>query len=289
MDGIMALTKRFIPLTAVLGVSIVSICFFIFLARRSDIARRNFYKTQTELQLYRTGIWHLAKLEPPQLERRLARMKAQFPPAENLAVLIEELTKLATNYDLSIVSITPGEQAEVREEKSTLVSIFGRIPIDIRLEGNYEGLASFLSQLSMLEHGIIKVDRFRLEKLQNDLTRLMLSLESSLYVKKVQDQDILSEPFSSATVPERNAGKSRFNTVERNPFTKALIAAIGTAESQINLEGIIYDPAEPMILINGETKGIGDIVHHMKIIEIQPDSVLFEKGSEQVRMRLRRN
>ena len=141
----------------------------------------------------------------------------------------------------------------------------------------------------MLEHGIIKVDRFRLEKLQNDSTRLMLSLESSLYVKKVQDQDILAEPISSTVPMERQAGKSRFNAFERNPFTKALIAAIGTAESQVNLEGIIYDPAEPMILINGETKGIGDIVHHMKIIEIQPDSVLFEKGSEQVRMRLRRD
>lgn len=289
MNGVMASTKRFIPLTAVLGVSIVSICFFIFLAKRSDIERQNFYKTQKELQLYRTGIWHLEKLAPTQLEKQLARMKAQFPPAENLAVLIEELTKLANHYDLSIVSITPSEQAEVREEKSTLLSVFGRIPIDIRLEGNYEGLASFLSELSTLEHGIIKVDRFRLEKLQNNSTRLMLSLESSLYVKKVQDQDILAEPISVNVPLERQAGKSRFNAVERNPFTKASIGAIATAESQINLEGIIYDPAQPMILINGETKGVGDTVHHMKIIKIEPDSVLFEKGSERVRMRLRRN
>ncbi len=282
-------SKRFIPLIVLFGLSIFFVFLFSFLAKRSDVARTKFYKAQKELELYRTGIWHLEKLNPDELNHQLERMEGRFPSTENLAVLIEELTHVANNYNLSISSITPSEKVEAREENNTVLESLSRVPVEIRLDGNYEDLGSFLSQLSTLEHGVIRVEHFRMEKVQNDPTRLSLSLEASLYVKKSSDQNILVEPISSNVPLERQAGRSRFNAIDRNPFTRALVASVPTAEAQINLEGIIYDPAEPLVLINGETKRIGDLVHHMKIIDIQPDSVLFEKGSEQVRMRLRRN
>ncbi len=288
MKQVLNSIKRFLPLLAVLGISVTALSIFIFLAKRLDVARHDFYKTRKELEMYRAGVWHLEKLNLEQLNRQLARTETRFPSSENLAVLIEELTDLAKKYEISIPSITPSEKVEVHEEQNGVLSVLNRIPLEMRLEGTYENLGNFLSQLSMLEHGIIKVDHLRFEKKGMDPTQVGLSLAASVYVKRTTEQAVLKEQISETAPVQRHAARSRFETTDQNPFTKK-VEAPKVKETQMNIEGIIYDPAQPMVLISGETKGIGDRVNGMKIVEIRPDSIVFEKNGEQIKKYLHRD
>ncbi len=288
MKQVLNSIKRFLPLLSVLGIGVMALVIFIFLAKRLDVARHDFYKARKELEMYRAGVWHLEKLNLEQLKGQLARMETRFPSSENLAVLIEELTDLAKKYEISIPSITPSEKVEVREEQNGILSSLNRVSLEMRLEGTYENLGNFLSQLSTLEHGVIKVDHLRFEKKGIDAIQTGLLLAASVYVKKTPEQTVLKEQISETAPVQRHAARSRFETIDRNPFTKK-VEAIKAKEARVNIEGIIYDPAQPMVLINGETKGIGDRVNGMKIVEIRPDRVLFEKNGEQTEMRLHRD
>ena len=282
------MTKRFLPTGMVFGVGVVCLFLFIFLAKQSDTARENFYKVRKELELYRSGIWRLEKLDLEELNRRLARTTARFPSSEIFATAIGEITELANDYKVSITSITPGQKTEAHHDKDEILSKLERIPVEMRAKGSYESLGTFLSQLSNLEHGVLRIERFRLEKDAADLEYLMLTVAVSVYVKKAPNHEILKEQISVTSPLERRAGQSRFSEITRNPFTKKPVAR-AQPHAELNLEGIIYDPAAPLVLIDGETKAVGDRIKDMKIIEIQPDSVLLEKGNKRIRMRLGSN
>lgn len=278
--------QRFLSLVLIVVFGIVSVVLFVFFARRSDAARADFYQVQRELDQYRSGIWRLQKLDPKQLEWQLASMNARFPSAEQMSVLIGEITELAKEFDISITSITPSEKVETREESSGLLARLSRIPIEMRLHGKYEQIARFLSQLSALDHGVMRVERFHVEKESaEDSSPLLLSLTGSVFVRRTADQEILKEELPATSLLERQAGRSRFAKIERNPFTKAAVQA--EVEVPITLQGILYDPVQPIALINGETKGIGEVVGGMKVLEIHPDHVVFDKQGEKIKMRLR--
>ena len=156
------------------------------------------------------------------------------------------------------------------------------------MKGSYENLAAFLAQLGLFHHGVIKVDRFRLGSEGADPAHLALALSASVYVAKNDKQDVLRDTIVQTGLVPRLAARSRFEAIKRNPFAKAAEVEIPVlpGKKKINLEGIIYDPAQPIVLINGETKGTGDYVEGMKIIEIQPGSVVFDQEGEKITIQL---
>lgn len=278
--------KRSLHLSVIAAVGIAALGTFVFLARQSDAARANFYQAQRELELSRKGVWHLGELDAKALEQQLIDMNARFSPSEELGVLIGELTELAKTCDISIRSISPSEKMEAHAEQREALSALSRVPIDMRLLGTYEPMAKFLSQLSALRHGIMTVERFRLEKeTAEDSSPLVLSLVASAFVRKAPDHDLLKEEISMTSPMERRAGKSRFARIGRNPFGRVVVDT--AVEAPVTLEGILYDPVRPIALVNGEAKAVGDVVNGMKILEIHPDSVVLEKGGQKTKMRLR--
>ena len=279
-------TSRLFHLSMVFGVGLLMLVLLLMLAKRSDAARADFYRLQSELESYRKAVWRLEKLDPKQLEWQLARMNGRFPSSEQLGIILGEITELAKNYGISITSITPSDRTEARTESQDILSVLDRIPIEMQLHGSYERLAGFMSQLGNLENGVMRVDRFRLEtEGAQGQESLVLSLSTSLFVRQALEQEVLKEALSKSTILERKAGKSRFAKMERNPFTKTAVQS--EVASPVVLQGIIYDPKQPIALVNGETKSIGDEVGGMKILEIEPDSVLFEKDGQEIKMRLR--
>ncbi len=266
----------------VLGVSCLFL--FIFLAHQSDQARADFYHLQNELESYRKSIWHLEKLDPQQLEWQLVKMNTRFLSPDQLGTLIGELTELAKTCNISITSISPSEKVESRSSENKLLSRLSRIPIEMKLRGRYEHIAEFLSRLNSLENGIMEVDRFSLESEKPDDSSLILSLVASVYVKNSAEQKILEEEVAEAPF-ERLAEKSRFQKIERDPFTKTVIQV--KTEIPITLQGILYDSKQPIALVNGEARGVGEIVNDMKIIEINSDNVVLEKDGQKTKLQLR--
>ena len=95
------------------GTGVILLVIFCILAKQSDAARQNFYVLQKELELYRSGIWRLEKLNPEELNAQLEKARAHFGSSENLAVLIGEIMEWANSHYLAIASIAPGQKTEM--------------------------------------------------------------------------------------------------------------------------------------------------------------------------------
>ena len=276
--------KRYLSFVAIVVVGVATLALFALLGKMSDSARTNFYRVKKELDAYRQRIWHLEKLDPKQLEWQLASMENRFLTYEKLSVVIGELTELAKTCEVSITSISPSEKIESNDSEDPVLSLLSRTPIEIRLVGKYEQAARFLTQLGSMSSGVMKVDRFRLDKEKEGSDLVTLSLAASLYLRKSTDQKILEADVAEVPL-ERMAGRSRFQSISRNPFTKVPVRVEKT--SPVVLQGILYDAQQPLALINGDARRIGEVVNGMKIIEINPDNVVLEKDGQTTKMQLR--
>jgi Tfp pilus assembly protein PilO len=271
-----------------LGLIVIVVAGLVFLAigllfaGRVDAARSEFKASQAELKTRQSEIWRLAKIELGQLEISLAQSKLRFLGAERQTIFIKEVTELAKSYDVSIVSISPGNRVEAGGEDE-LSAIFDRVPLEMKLEGLYGDVGAFLSGLSELEYGIVRIKRVEMVKHASKEQQVSCNVSADLLAKKVSIKNILQESIARDAPVERSAGLSRFNGVERNPFT--LVVKAGASE--LALEGIIYDPKAPLVLIGGEVKRVGDRVGDSEVAEILPDSVLFYQGSSKRELRVR--
>lgn len=54
---------------------------------------------------------------------------------------------------------------------------------------------------------------------------------------------------------------------------------IGTAGGLLRVEGILWDPAQPLALINGSVYRVGDVVEEYHVIEIQTQAVVVESDT----------
>lgn len=278
--------KRFIPLAVLVVLAAVSAFGFLVLAKHMDAARQKFYDAQRELELYRAGVWRLEKVDHTKLEKELAAFKQRFPSQEQVGMLIGDLTELAKNHRVSIEAVTPGDRVAGREEDNPAFAVLDQVPVQMRLSGTYENLAAFLASLSRLEQSLMTVSQFQLGMAgRGNEFDLRLSLNAVFFVKKTPDQDLLSRAIP-AVPKERLAQRSRFESISRNPFTERRAAPAAMVPDVIKLEGILYDPAQPLVLINGVTWKKGDHVGAMKIVEIYPDRVIVEEDGKTREVRL---
>jgi len=279
--------KRFIPLAVLVVLAVAAAFGFLILAKHIDGARQEFYDAQRELGLYRAGVWQLEKVDYTKLEEELTAFKQRFPSHEQVGMLIGELTGLAKGHHVAIEAITPSDKIVGREEDNLAFAVLDQVPVQMRLSGTYENLAAFLASLSNLEQSLMTVSQFQLGMGGGrDESMLQLSLNAVFFVKKKSDQDLLDSRAIPAVPKERLAQRSRFESTERNPFTERRLAPAAMVQDVIKLEGIIYDPVQPLVLINGVTWKKGDQVGAMKIVEIKPDRMIVEEDGKAREVRL---
>ncbi|OGX04616.1 MAG: hypothetical protein A3G87_08235 [Omnitrophica bacterium RIFCSPLOWO2_12_FULL_50_11] len=276
------LNRHYIPLTVTGVIGVLSLALTILLALRVDRAKDEFAQVEKQLARYRSEVWHLEKINRSQLNEKLTKERLRFPAGENAAVLIGEVNEAAKRHGVTIVSMNPKQKVPHLEEEKEVLSSLDRVPIDMTVTGTYEALAMFLSEFDHLEHGLVRVEKFSLAPTKPNEPELNLTLTAELFVKKESEQDVFASEAKLKAPVERIAHKSRSPEVGRNPFVGKDIRPV----IPLAIEGIIYDPEAPMVLVDGDVKKVGDRVHDAVIVEILPDSVLFQRDQEQIRVRL---
>ncbi|GEM_PF-5155647 len=278
--------KKMASLLIILPIGFVCILIVLLIAHRLSDRQKHFISLRQNLNSYREALWKVKNVEVQKLNQEIVSVYQRFPSAEKLSLVIKEITEKAKDYNIKVISITPGEKTDVDESEKPALSGLNRIQLSMRLEGSYENLASFLMNLSALTNGIIKTNHFHLEKADSKTPDLTLVLDAALYVRRTDVEELFQEvaPDESPALNKKTV-LSRFQTYLRNPFVEEII--IGTPKLSFHLEGILYDSAQPIALINGEGKRVGDEVQHAKILEIRPDSVLMQKENEQFEVKLR--
>ena len=69
----------------------------------------------------------------------------------------------------------------------------------------------------------------------------------------------------------------------RDPFEALMTPAgdlrsprIGAAGGLLRVEGVLWDPVQPLAIINGEVRRVGDLVDEYRVVDIQPQAVVVE-------------
>lgn len=100
----------------------------------------------------------------------------------------------------------------------------------------------------------------------------------------------------SVNQANKSEGKSLYSMLEqqaesielkRDPFTAAPIVSMEKSSSGVLLEGIVYDKANPMALINNQVVKIGSRVGINTVINIKQNSVILNDGTKDFELRLK--
>ncbi len=278
LDAFNPILKKWASLAIILPVGLLCIALILTLTFRLGNAQLNYESLRQNLKTYREAIWKVKDVEIEKLNQEIILTHNQFPTADRLLLVIKEISELAKNDAVRVVSISPGQQTDVEDTEKPLLAGLNRMQINMRLEGAYENIASFLTHLSRLNSSVIKISHFRLEKTSS--SHLTAILEAHAYVRKSIDEDMFQIELEGNPAPVKTPSVSRFQSYLRNPFILEAIP-IHTSDMALRLEGIIYDPAQPIALINGEARRIGDQIGDAKIVDIQRNRVVFVKeGTE---------
>ncbi len=277
--------KKITSLAVIIGVGVVCVVSVLIATHRLGTAKKEYASLYQKLQDYRETIWKVKDVQIVEVDQELRRLNQRFSTQDQLSLMIKEISDTARTYNVKVKGITPAEKGNVGESEPELASFLNRIRLDMRLEGSFANLAAFLTDLGALNNGLIRTSNFRLLKSASGSSDLDLILQAYLYIRSQPDQDLLKEISlspSSFTIPQ--TAVSRFQDYHRNPFVQEII--VGPQKAQLSLEGIIYDPAQPIALINGEAKKVGDQVDNAKILEIHRSYVVLQRENEQIEIRL---
>ena len=90
---------------------------------------------------------------------------------------------------------------------------------------------------------------------------------------------------SSKKVEEEAPEVSLPITIKRDPFLPSYMrvedkasGVFSSEELGFSLSGIVWDPRNPVAIINGEMKHVGEVVNGKTILEIKEDRVLLGEG-----------
>ena len=92
-------------------------------------------------------------------------------------------------------------------------------------------------------------------------------------------------PLSSKKAEEETPEVSIPITIKRDPFLPSYMrvgdrssGVFSSEELGFSLSGIVWDPRNPVAIINGEMKHVGEVVNGKTILEIKEDRVLLGEG-----------
>lgn len=257
-----------IPILIIGFLGLMCLGIFVWMVKNVEAAKQEYYSAREMLQLYRNEIWHLQNIDREKLDHRLQEELKRFPSANEITDVADQISEFGKLSGVKLSLISPKEPQAANSD-DPVTAMFLHVPIDVQLSGSYENIAHFLSSLKMLSKGVLTVDHFEMTPTVAGKSDISLALTLNAYVKKTSDQQILTEK-SIAVSTVHEPSKSRASTIQRNPF----LQADEKSGFAVSVEGIIYDPKNPMVLIAGDVKRLGDQVDGLTIVEIRRDAVI---------------
>ena len=263
--------------------ALIGLVVLFWSVRRIERAYQKMRADEKSVGDYRALLEALGSVDRKALARNRLRLEKRFRDADRFSFLIGELTELARTHNLQVHRITPMEKSREVVRENLLAPYFERIPIELKLAGAYDDLADFLGALTELKNGILKIGQFSVNPSEHSERVLEFSADVFLYVERKREPKEEEPPLSAALEAPRHTVQSRYHDAERSPFEQVR----RLTDEKFVLEGIVYDQASPFVLMGGEMKRVGDKIYGATILSIERDGVLFGRGEEKLRVRLK--
>ena len=137
-----------------------------------------------------------------ELEESLKELKRQLPQDTEVPSLLEDITNTALESNLKIESV------DLRGEQES--EIYVELPIEIKVEGSYHDLASFVSGVANLSR-IVTLHDFTLEPRQG-AEHLAMTIEAKTYRYRETDEEAATTagaaPADGAAAPAADAAST---------------------------------------------------------------------------------
>lgn len=156
------------------------------------------------------------------------------------------------------------------------------IPIEIALRSGFENAVDFMDGLASLRNGVLGIEHFEMASSQADGELISVRLFSHLYVKRSADEQIFHSELKPKMQISSVRSSSRFKDYGRNVFSKSK-----QERSLFNVQGIIFDPKNPLVLINGELKHTGEEINGFRVVNIFQDMVVLEGNGKRREFRIK--
>ncbi len=73
---------------------------------------------------------------------------------------------------------------------------------------------------------------------------------------------------------------------QRDPFMSPVVATPRPPLIDLTLSGILWDPADPIAIVNGQTVRVGEVCDGYRILDITEDRITFTDGTHTSHLRL---
>ena len=130
-------------------------------------------------QVKASGINLLSSAELARLQKESNDFKSGFVKISKVAGVLNSISEEAERNHLKVISIHSKDPEPFKPEATE--TTLNRLPIEMRLEANYQALASFLATLSEKSSKKFVVESFHLKRLSSTSTVLDCSMTLSFF------------------------------------------------------------------------------------------------------------
>ena len=166
----------------------VAAYFFVFQPRNADIAeaREEIDRKQAKLRQLETATQNLESLtaEIEKLSGAIAMFEKKLPAQQEVEVILKDVWELAAKHELTPKS--------VRTDKITSTAQYAELPIQMKINGDFDGFYEFLLDLEKLPR-ITRLPYMKMTKSDDKEGHMKASITLSIYFEgkasdKLKDQ-----------------------------------------------------------------------------------------------------
>lgn len=176
-----AYPKNALPWGLMLMILVVGTMFIYFpIQKKCNQVNQSLSARKQQIQQVKTsGINLLSSAELAKLQKEANDFKSGFVKISQVAGVLNSISEEAKRNHLKVISIH-SEAPEPFKPEATETTL-NRLPIEMRLEANYQALASFLATLSEKSSKKFVVESFHIKRLSSTSTVLDCSVTLSFF------------------------------------------------------------------------------------------------------------
>ncbi|GEM_PF-1792198 len=219
-----------------------------------------------------------------QAQQRYATLSQRVGAETSLARVLETFRRQAQDHRVELMTMQPRASADAAPGAVALGEglTLREVPLTLQLTGRYRHLGEFFAGLDE-EPFTVVVRSLKMSHVEGSRTQLRAELLLTVYLPEMSSDSsakamtvplMASEALAARETQRQRATKLAW---EREPFVSGSLS--GEA-SGLELSGILWDPAQPMAIINGQMVHPGEECEGYRVVEITPETVTLTDGTE---------
>ncbi|MBN1871590.1 MAG: type 4a pilus biogenesis protein PilO [Candidatus Omnitrophica bacterium] len=188
----------------------------------------------------------------------IGSMERQLPSKQHASQLVGELTRLASDIELTAI-----------QQKIDTGDAYSRIFVELKIAAPYIKVISYLQRIESISP-FIKIEEL-------DISGMKKEFKSGEEESKLVVSALLGEmPFIEQLKGNEESGEPP--EVGRDIFMSTTATVPSLGEKKLVVEGITTGPKGSTAIVNGNVLKVGSSIEGLNVIEIHSDAIILNDG-----------